>query len=72
MHVVALYEWVSLQIQRSEFGNLRPERNDRGKPRVLLDQVLCNFIRRLQIDIIGGSLDLHDLVMGLGIYYPIY
>jgi hypothetical protein len=44
MHVVALYEWVSLQIQWSEFGNLLPERNDRCKPRVLLDQVMGYFI----------------------------
>jgi hypothetical protein len=72
MHVVALYEWVSLQIQWCEFGNLLPERNDRCKPRVLLDQVLGYFICRFQIDIIGSSLDLHDLVMGLDIHYPIH
>jgi hypothetical protein len=29
MHVGALNEWVCLQIQWSEFGNLLPERNDR-------------------------------------------
>lgn len=72
MHVVALYEWVSLQIQWSEFGNLLPERNDRCKPRVLLDQVMGYFISWFQIDIICSSLDLHDLVMGLNIHYPIH
>jgi hypothetical protein len=30
MHVGALNEWVSLEIQWSEFGYLLPERNDRG------------------------------------------
>ena len=44
MHVGVLNKWVSLQIQWCEFGYLLPERNDRCKPRVLLDQVLGYFI----------------------------